>query len=50
METGEGFVQNIKVPIRGLGILHISNIQILMRKIATYLVSRKIHLHILFCY
>ena len=38
-----------KVPIRGLGILHIWNLRILMRKIATYLVSRKIHLHILFC-
>ena len=44
IEITISYLQSFKVPIRGLGILHISNLRMLMRKIVIYLVSRKFYL------
>ena len=39
---------HVKVPIQPVGILHICNLWIRLRKIVIYLVGRKLHLHRLF--
>ena len=39
----------LKVPITSVGILHICNLWILLKKIVIYLVGRKFHLDRLFC-
>ena len=41
---------NFKVPKTSVRSLHICNLSILLKKIVTYLVGRKFHLHRLFCF
>ena len=38
-----------KVPTMSVGILHICNLWILLKKIVIYLIGRTFHLHRLFC-
>ena len=40
-----GWTPAVKVPIRPVEILHICDLWVRLRKIVTYLVGRKLHLH-----